>query len=325
MRRREFISLIAGATAWPLGARAQQPKKPPIIGIIGPSTAADFRAWAEIAEKRLSELGWTVGRAVTIEYRYTETSVERTAEIAAEFARMQVNAITVFGDTEALVVKRTAGKIPIVAVYIGDPIESGLAESLARPGDTVTGMALALGETAGKRLELMREVVPGLKRVAIFGNSANPLVAAERNAAIAAAHALGLDTIISGVRTTEDIAPTIKSLEGTVDALYVCGDPLTVVQSPRVSAAALSARLPAMQLWRFITEAGGLISYGPDMPAMWRRGIELVDKILRGTKPADIPFEQPTKFELVVNLKTAKALGLTIPETFLTRADEVIE
>lgn len=325
MRRREFISLIAGATAWPLGARAQQPKKPPIIGIIGPSTAADFRAWAEIAEKRLSELGWTVGRAVTIEYRYTETSVERTAEIAAEFARMQVNAITVFGDTEALVVKRTTGKIPIVAVYIGDPIESGLAESLARPGDTVTGMALALGETAGKRLELMREVVPGLKRVAIFGNSANPLVAAERNAAIAAAHALGLDTIISGVRTTEDIAPTIKSLEGTVDALYVCGDPLTVVQSPRVSAAALSARLPAMQLWRFITEAGGLISYGPDMPAMWRRGIELVDKILRGTKPADIPFEQPTKFELVVNLKTAKALGLTIPETFLTRADEVIE
>jgi putative tryptophan/tyrosine transport system substrate-binding protein len=325
MRRREFISLIAGATAWPLGARAQQLKKPPIIGIIGPGTAADFRAWAEIAEKRLSELGWTVGRAVTIEYRYTETSVERTAEIAAEFARMQVNAITVFGDTEALVVKRTAGKIPIVAVYIGDPIESGLAESLARPGDTVTGMALALGETAGKRLELMREVVPGLKRVAIFGNSANPLVAAERNAAIAAAHALGLDTIISGVRTTEDIAPTIKSLEGTVDALYVCGDPLTVVQSPRVSAAALSARLPAMQLWRFITEAGGLISYGPDMPAMWRRGIELVDKILRGTKPADIPFEQPTKFELVINLKTAKALGLTIPETFLTRADEVIE
>jgi putative tryptophan/tyrosine transport system substrate-binding protein len=199
------------------------------------------------------------------------------------------------------------------------------AASLARPGDTVTGMALALGETAGKRLELMREVVPGLKRVAIFGNSANPLVVAERNAAIAAAHALGLDTIISGVRTTEDIAPTIKSLEGTVDALYVCGDPLTVVQSPRVSAAALSARLPAMQLWRFITEAGGLISYGPDMPAMWRRGIELVDKILRGTKPADIPFEQPTKFELVINLKTAKALGLTIPETFLTRADEVIE
>ena len=184
MRRREFITLAGGAaTAWPLGARAQQPKKPPIIGIIGPSTAADFRAWAEIAEKRLSELGWTVGRAVTIEYRYTETSVERTAEIAAEFARMQVNAITVFGDTEALVVKRTAGKIPIVAVYIGDPIESGLAESLARPGDTVTGMALALGETAGKRLELMREVVPGLKRVAIFGNSANPLVAAERNAA----------------------------------------------------------------------------------------------------------------------------------------------
>jgi putative ABC transport system substrate-binding protein len=186
-------------------------------------------------------------------------------------------------------------------------------------------MALALSETAGKRLELLREVVRGLKRVAIFGNSANSLVATERNAAIAAARALGFDTIISGLQTAEDIAPTIKSLQGTADALYVCGDPLTVVESARVSAAALSARLPAMQLWRLTTVAGGLISYGPDMLGMWRRGVELVDKILRGTKPADIPFEQPTKFELVVNVKTAKALGLTIPETFLTRADEVIE
>jgi putative tryptophan/tyrosine transport system substrate-binding protein len=325
MRRREFICLVASATTWPLGARAQQPKKPPIIGIIGVNTAADFRPFAEIAEKRLSELGWTVGHDVIVEYRNTETSVERTGEIAAEFARMQVNAITVFGDTEALTVKRAASKIPIVAVYIGDPVESGLAESLARPGGTVTGMALALGETAGKRLEFLRELVPGLKRVAIFGNSANPLVATERNAAIAAAHALGLDTIISGVRTTEDIAPTIKSLEGTADALYVCGDPLTVVESARVSAAALSARLPAMQLWRFITVAGGLISYGPDMPDMWRRAVELVDKILRGTKPADIPFEQPTKFELVINLKTAKALGLTIPDKLIALANDVVE
>jgi putative ABC transport system substrate-binding protein len=186
-------------------------------------------------------------------------------------------------------------------------------------------MALALGETAGKRLELLRELVPGLKRVVIFGNSANPLVATERNAAIAAAHALGLDTIISGVRTTEDIAPTIKSLEGTADALYVCGDPLTGVESARISAAALSARLPAMQLWRFITVAGGLISYGPDMLDMWRRAVELVDKILRGTKPADIPFEQPTKFELVINLKTAKALGLTIPDKLIALANDVVE
>ena len=196
---------------------------------------------------------------------------------------------------------------------------------MARPGGNLTGLSLALPETAGKRFELLREVVPGLTRVAIFGNSGNPLVASEQNAAIAAAHALGLNTIISGVRTVEDIAPTIESLKGVADALYVCADPFLTIQRARVNAAALSARLPVMQLQRFATEAGGLISYGPDIPDMWRRAIDLVDKILRGTKPADIPVEQPTKFDLVVNLKTAKALGLKIPETFLTRADEVIE
>ena len=247
------------------------------------------------------------------------------SEAAAEFARMKVEVILIGGDAEALAAKRAAATIPIVAVAVGDPVGNGLVESLAHPGGNVTGMSLALSETAGKRLELLREVVPGLKRVAIFGNSGNPMVAPERNAAIAAAHALGLDTIISGVQTAEDIAPTIESLKGNADALYVCAEPFTVVQRAKINAAALAARLPAMQLFRFITEQGGLISYGPDIFDLWRRAIELVDKILRGTKPADIPFEQPTKFDLVVNLKTAKALGLTVPETFLTRADKVIE
>jgi putative ABC transport system substrate-binding protein len=265
-----------------------------------------------------------VGRDVVVEYRYA-VGIDRTGETVAEFARMKVDVIFVGGDSEVLAAKRATATIPLVAVAVGDPVGNGLIESLAHPGGNITGMSLALSETAGKRLELLREVVPGLKRVAIFGNSGNPLVAPERNAAIAGAHALGFDTIISGAQTEEDIAPTIESLKGNADALYVCEDPFTVIHRVRINAAALAARLPAMRLYRISTEQGGLVSYGPDTFDLWRRAIELVDKILRGTKPADIPFEQPTKFDLAINLKTAKALGLTISEIILTRADFVIE
>ena len=275
--------------------------------------------------QRLGELGWVVGRDVVVEYRYAEGSLDRAGEAAAEFARMKVDVILLGGDSEALAAKRATVTIPIVVAAVGDPVGIGLIESLAHPGGNITGMSLALSETAGKRLELLREVVPGLKRVAIFGNSGNPLVAPERNAAIAAAHALGFDTIISGAQTAEDIAPTIESLKGNADALYVCEDPFTVIHRARINAAALAARLPAMRLYRISTEQGGLVSYGPDNFDLWRRAIELVDKILRGTKPADIPFEQPTKFDLVINLKTAKALGLTVPHNLLVLADEVIE
>jgi putative tryptophan/tyrosine transport system substrate-binding protein len=238
---------------------------------------------------------------------------------------MKVDVILVSGDAEALAVKRATVTIPIVVTALGDPVANGLIESLAHPGGNITGMSLALSETAGKRLELLREIVPGLKRVAIFGKSDNPTVATERNAVIAAAHALGFDTIISGVQTVEDIAPTIESLKGNADALYVCEDPFTVTQRVMINAAALAARLPIMRLDRISTEQGGVVSYGPDIFDLYRRAIELVDKILRGTKPADIPFEQPTKFDLAINLKTAEALGLTIPHNLLVLADEVIE
>ncbi len=325
MRRREFISLIAGVAAWPLGVHAERVAKPAIIGVIAAGSVASTRPLAEILAKRLSELGWVEGRDVVVEYRYEEGNIDRASEAVAEFARMKVNVILVPGDAEALVAKRATVAIPIVATAVGDPLGNGLIESLAHPGGNITGMSLALSETAGKRLELLREVVPGLKRVAIFGNSGNPMVALEPNAAIAAAHALGLETIISGVQTVEDIAPTIESLKGNADALYVCADPFTVIKSATISAAALAARLPTMQFFRYSTERGGLVSYGPKINYMWRRATEIADKILRGAKPADIPVEQPTEFELVVNLKTAKALGLTIPEILLTRADVVIE
>jgi putative tryptophan/tyrosine transport system substrate-binding protein len=238
---------------------------------------------------------------------------------------MGVDVIVLTGDSEALAARRATATIPIVAVAVGDPIGHGLAESLAHPGGSVTGISLALTESAGKRLELLRDAVPGLKRVAVFGNLANPLVASERNAVMVAAHSLGLDTITSGVRISEDIAPAIASLKGAAQAIYVCSDPSVLAHIVDVNAAALAAGLPIMNLTRYSTAAGGFISYGPNMPELYRHAVALVDKILRGAKPADIPFEQPIKWELAINLKTAKALGLTVPETFLTRADEVIE
>ena len=200
MRRREFISLIAGATTWSMVARAQQTEKLPIIGVISLGTAASTRPVAELVAQRLGELGWVMGRNVVVEYRYAEGSLDRSGDAAAEFARMKVDVILVNGDSEVLAAKRATATIPIVAVAVGDAIGNGLVESLARPGGNITGTSVAQSETAGKRLELLREVVPGFKRVAILGNSDNPLVASERNAAIAAAHALGLDTIISGVK-----------------------------------------------------------------------------------------------------------------------------
>ena len=293
--------------------------------MIASGTVASARPFAELMVRRLGELGWVVGRDVVVEYRYAEGSLDRGREAAAEFARMKVDVILVSGDPQALAAKRATVTIPIVVASVGDPVGNGLIESLAHPGGNITGMSLALSETAGKRLELLREVVPSLKRVAIFGNSGNPMVATERNAAIAAAHALGFDTIISGVQTVEDIAPTIESLKGNADALYVCEDPFTVFNGAMINAAALAAQLPTMRLYRISTEQGGLVSYGPDVFDLLRRAIELVDKILRGAKPADIPFEQPTKFDLVVNLKTAKALGLTIPDKLIALANDVVE
>jgi putative tryptophan/tyrosine transport system substrate-binding protein len=271
-------------------------------------------------------VNWVGSSAATLLWNFVLPTEALTAgEAAAEFARMKVDVILVGGDLEALATKQATVTIPIVAAPIGDPVGNGLVNSVAHPGGNVTGVAAVLSETSGKRLELLREVVPSLKRVAIFGNSRNPLVATERNATVAAAHVLGFDTILSGAQREEDIGPAIEPLKGNADALYVCADPFTVVKAATINAAALAARLPTMQIYRLSVERGGLLSYGPDVLDMLRRAFELIDKILRGTKPADIPFEQPTKFDLVVNLKTAKALGLTIPETFLTRADAVIE
>jgi putative ABC transport system substrate-binding protein len=328
MRRRQFIALIGGAAAMlPLAARAQQASKVPTIGYLAGGSSNTTYALVPLQAfvQRLSELGWIEGRTVAIETRFSEGSLDRAREIAAEFVRLPVDMIVTNGDAQVQVAKRATAVIPVVFPAVADPIGSDLVESLAHPGGNVTGLSLTLPETVGKRLELLREVVPGLRRVAIIGNVTNSGTVLEWNAVQPAAHTLGLDTVTSEIRGADDIAPAIGKLSGRAEALYVCIDPLLNSNAVRVNGLAQDARLPVVWSLRVLAEAGGLISYGPDYTDMFRRAAELVDKILRGTKPADIPVEQPTKFDLVVNLKTAKAFGLTIPGTLLARADEVIE
>jgi putative ABC transport system substrate-binding protein len=326
MRRRDFIPLVGGGAAWPLVARAQQPAgKVTAIGYLAAQSEATDRPRRAAFVRRLGELGWVEGRGLRIEYRWADGAVERAAEIAPELVRMPVDIIVANGDAYVLAIKRATATIPIVFTAAGDPVGNGLVASLARPGGNVTGLSLSLTESVGKRLELMRELVPPLRRLAILFNAADPQVNLERDAALAAAQSLDFDIVRAELRPDADIAPAIEPLKGRAEAIYVCLDPLVVSMAPRINTLAVAARLPLVHSTRQGAEAGGLISYGPDFPDMSRRAAELADKILRGAKPADIPVEQPTRFDLVINLQTAKALGLTVPDTLLARADEVIE
>jgi putative ABC transport system substrate-binding protein len=326
LRRREFLTLLGGAAvAWPLAARAQQPGKLPTIGLLGISTPAAQRPWTTAFVQRLHELGWVEGRTVTIEYRWAEGRPERFAEIAAEFVRLKVDVIVTQATAPVLAAKQATSVIPIVFASAGDPVGTGLVASLARPGGNVTGSSLQNTDLAGKRLELLREVIPGFRRLGVMVNVNSPAAMLEMGESKEAARTLGLEVVPVEIRQSEDIAPALEALKGRADALYVCTDPLVATNRIRINSLALGARLPTMHGFRDYVEAGGLMSYGPNIPDLFRRAAELVDKILRGAKPADIPVEQPTKFDLVINLITAKALGLTIPPMLLARADEVIE
>jgi putative ABC transport system substrate-binding protein len=324
VKRREFITVLGGAAAsWPLGARAQQPRKLPTIGYLGGTTHLVEGPWAATFVQRLRELGWIEGRSFAIVYGWTEGRAERAAEIAAEFVRMKVDVIVTSGTGQIIAAMKATSAIPIVFAAAGDPVSSGLVASLARPGGNVTGFSLLATDLAGKRIELLREVVPGLRRLGIMGNSGNPLVVREIGETEEAARTLGLDFVTSGISRPEDIGPAFEALEGRADALFIILD--TFINSNRLPIVTLGARLPTMHGLRELVVAGGLMSYAANFPDLFRRTAGVVDKILRGSKPGDIPVEQPTKFDLVINLKTAKALGLTIPEAFLLRADEVIE
>jgi putative ABC transport system substrate-binding protein len=325
MRRREFITLLGGAAAWPLAARAQHPGKLPTIGYLGSGTPATQSAWVAAFVQRLPELGWIEGRTVAVEYRWAEGRDERYAKIAAELVRLKVDVIVTSGTPAVMALKQATSVIPIVFAQAGDPVANNLVTSLARPGGNITGLSNQTRELAGKRLELLREVVPGLHQLAILVNVGNPSAVLEMGEAEAAARTLGLDVAVVEIRRAEDIGPAFDALKGRADALYVCADALVVSNRMRINTFALSARLPTVHFSRDLVEGGGLMSYGTNVPDLFRRAAEYVDKILRGVKPAEIPVEQPTKFDLVVNLTTAKALGLEIPPKLLALADEVIE
>jgi len=326
IQRREFITLLSGAAAaWPVAARAQQAEKRPVIGFLGQSTPLGEGERAAAFAQRLRDLSWIEGRTITIEYRWADGQGERLAEIAAEFARLKVDIIVTGGTPPALAAKQAMPDVPIVAATMGDPLSAGLVASLARPGGNVTGLSVLSVDLAGKRLVLMRQAIPNLGTLAIMGNVGNPIIVLELGALQAAARMLGLQLDTLEIRRAQDIASALEMVEGRADALYVCQDLLTQSNRLRINTLALGAHLPVMHASRELIEAAGLMSYGPDFVYMYRRAADYVDKILRGTKSADLPVEQATKFELVVNLTTAKALGLTIPEAFLARADEVIE
>jgi putative ABC transport system substrate-binding protein len=323
--RRRFITLLGGAVAWPVAARAQQPAMLPTIGYLGSATPATQGQWVAAFVQRLRELGWIEGRTIAIEYRWAEGRAERAAEIAAELVRRKVDVIVTSGTAVVVAAMQATSVIPIVFAAAGDPVGTGLIASLARPGGNVTGLSNQVLDLAGKRLELLREIVPGLGRLALLGNVGNPAVVLSMREAQAAARTLGLEVTTLEIRRGEDIVPAFEALNGHEEALYVVFDALVNTHRIRINTLALAARLPTMHGIRDYVEAGGLMSYGTNFPDLFRRAADYVDKILRGAKPADLPVEQPTRFDLVINLTTAKALHLKIPESFLLRADEVIE
>ena len=325
MKRRAFLTLVGAAAAWPLAAHAQQAGKLPTIGYLGGGDPISQRAWLDAFVQRLRELGWIEGRTVAIEYRWGEGRAERYAEIAAEFVRLKVDVILAGGTEAAVAAKHATLVIPIVFSSAGDPVGSGLVASLARPGGNVSGLSNLSTHLAAKRLELVREVFPNLRRLAVMANADYSAGLTERKEIDAAAGTLGLEIIPLPIRRVEDIASAFEGFKGRAEALYTTGDPLTNTHRLRINTFALTARLPTMFPQREYVEAAGLMSYGPNFSDLNRRAAEYVDKILRGAKPGDLPVQQPTKFELVINLRTAKSLGLEVPPTLLARADEVIE
>jgi putative tryptophan/tyrosine transport system substrate-binding protein len=324
MRRREFITLLGGAAAaWPLAASAQQSVRRPTLGLLIPGSPAIYSQRVGALVQRLRELGWVDGSTIAIEYRWAAT--QKFDDIAAEFVRAKVDVIFTSGTPPTVAAKKATSQIPIVFAPAGDPLASGLVASLARPGGNITGLSNQTADIAGKRVELLRELAGQVRRLAIMVKSNNASAASEMREVKAAAGTLGIEVLPLEIGRAEDIGPAFETIKGRADALYVVIDSLVTTHLNRINTLALGARLPTMHGARELVVAGGLMSYAASYEDLFQRGAEYIDKILRGTKPADLPVEQPTKFDLIVNLTTAKVLGLTIPEAILLRADEVIE
>jgi putative tryptophan/tyrosine transport system substrate-binding protein len=327
MRRREFIALLGGAAAaWPLAARAQQAGKIYTIGILSAGSFDPTAPSVAIIPDALRALGWIEGKNIVFERRYAENRVERLPELAAELVRLNVDVIVGIGTLAPLAAKRATTTIPIVMTAAGDPLGSGLVASLARPGGNVTGMSLMAPDLGGKRLELLKELLPRLARVAVLWNAANPYPALVFKETQAAGRTVGIEVQSLEVRGPRDFDGAFEALRRQrPDALITVEDPLTFNYMKLIADFAAGQLLPTLHGFREDVAAGALMSYGANLADLLRRAAGYVDKILKGAKPADLPVQQPTKFELVINQRTAKALGLEIPPTLLARADEVIE
>jgi len=322
MRRREFITGLGSSAAWPLKARAQRPGKLPTIGFLG---ARGWTAFTTPFLRRLGELGWVEGRNILVEFRWKDGSPEATRAFLTEFVRLKVDVIHTLTNADALEAKRATSVIPIVA-FAEEPLRTGLVTSLARPGGNVTGVTDQVAEAAGKRVGLLREVVPALRRLAIMTGGVTPEDVLQIGEVQAAAGALGIEVSVLEIRRTEDIALAFDTLKDRAEALYITESAFIIIDNvQRITTLALGQRLPTISSARYWPRAGALMSYGANFSDVFRRSAEMIDKILRGAKPANIPFEQVTRFELVINLITAKGLGLTVPPTLIAIADEVIE
>lgn len=324
IRRREFITALGGAAALAFPARAEQARRP-IIGFLGGATPAAQSQWTAAFVRRLQELGWVEGQTVGIEYRWAEGRYERSAGIIAEFVRLKVDVIVTHATVNVMAAKQVTSEIPIVFSSAGDPVGNALVASLGRPGGNVTGLSVQSSDLANKVIDLLRELLPNLGRLAALSHVNNPVTMLQTESVRETARKLGITATIAEIRGAEDIAPAIEALKGRAEALIIPSDPLYNTNRIRLNSMALAARLPTIYFDRVYVESGGLMAYGPNWPSMWRRTAEFVDKILRGAKPADIPVEQPTTFEFVINLTTAKALGISVPRILLARADELIE
>lgn len=325
MRRRDLILFGLGAVIWPLAVAAQQSGKLPTVGFLVAGTPSSHGRWVNAFVDRLRELGWIDGRTFAIECRWAEGQTERGAAFAAELVQQKVDVIVADGTAIARAAKQATSVIPIIFSASGDPVGTGLIASLAHPGGNVTGLSIQQADAAAKRFQFLRETIPGLRQVAVLCNIDTPILASEMHQVQTAASTLGLEVSTLGVSRGEDIAPAIETLNGHAEALYILNDPLVDAHRVEISALALAARIPTTSNSREFVEAGSLMSYGTDFSDLFRRAADLVDKVLKGAKPADLPVEQPTKFELVINLKTAKALAIDMPPLILAAADHVIE
>jgi len=325
MRRRWFIAGLATTAAWSMLARAQQAAKLPRLGFIGSSTASAMSSWIAAFTRRLGELGWIEKKTITIDYQFADGRNDRYVQIANNFVRQKVDVIVTYGTPPTKAAKAATQIIPVVFAAAADPVGAGLVQSLARPGGNVTGLSLQQSDIAGKKIELLRETLGSLRKLAILGNIANPGSVLEIKEVETVAGKLGIEVVTLELRTVEDIAPAFKTLNERAEAVYVSTDPFILSNVDRINALAASAQLPTIYNGREYLQTGGLLSYGPNYPDLFRQAAELVSKILLGSKPADLPVEQPTKFDFVINNRTAKALGLTLSPSMLARADEVIE